>query len=396
MTRRGSARGGQGRARRRRADPFGYRVLVAECCQARRSPRTAPDRPATARSPWHRSANVQRVRRSQSTVTPFARVRHPVVSRSRPRPSRSLPALPDPGSAGLTRPGGGTGVFSLARGCPLGVIALNCERGLTEFSGRMSERGSGRALSRWRNYGRTCLFSPAGADDHGARRRGQLAVNERSSRWGPAAAGGDGSPGELANATCALCGIELSIISLVPDGGPGSAEVRWYCRDIVSCTERWTADRARRAVQVPVADANAPDPDAGSVPDEQAAPPGDTASVAAEAQAPAEEPGRPASQDRPANRGQPGSRNQTRSAPGSPAGAGPGHGLRRGPALPAPGPPGRSVVDGISPPPWDRQPYIDHGRRAFRRRRAGVSVMFSAADDPVERRVRPVADEADR
>ena len=116
-------------------------------------------------------------------------------------------------------------------------------------------------------------------------------MNERSSRWGPAAAGGDGSPGELANATCALCGIELSIISLVPDGGPDSAEVRWYCRDIVSCTERWTADRARAAVQVPVADANAPDPDAGSVPDEQAAPPGDTALVAAEAQAPAEEPG---------------------------------------------------------------------------------------------------------
>lgn len=116
-------------------------------------------------------------------------------------------------------------------------------------------------------------------------------MNERSSRWGPAAAGGDGSPGELANATCALCGIELSIISLVPDGGPGSAEVRWYCRDIVSCTERWTADRARPAVQVPVADANAPDPDVRSVPDEQAAPPGNRAQVTGDARVPAEESG---------------------------------------------------------------------------------------------------------
>jgi hypothetical protein len=116
-------------------------------------------------------------------------------------------------------------------------------------------------------------------------------VNERSSRWGPTAIRGDGSPGELANATCALCGIELSIISLVPDGGPGSAEVRWYCRDIVSCTERWTADRARPAAQAPVADANAPDPDAGSVPDEQAALPGNRAPVTGDARVPAEESG---------------------------------------------------------------------------------------------------------
>jgi hypothetical protein len=102
-------------------------------------------------------------------------------------------------------------------------------------------------------------------------------VNERPSRWSPAATRSDVSPGELANATCALCGIELSIISLVPDGGPGSAEVRWYCRDIVSCTERWTANRARPADREPVADPNAPDPDGASVRGEQAAPPADPA-----------------------------------------------------------------------------------------------------------------------
>jgi hypothetical protein len=116
-------------------------------------------------------------------------------------------------------------------------------------------------------------------------------VNERPSRWSQAATTGEGSLGELANATCALCGIELSIISLVPDGGPGSADVRWYCRDIVSCTERWTADGAWRAGRAPVPGRNAPEPDAQSVPDQQAAAPGDRASVPGDAQAPAGEPG---------------------------------------------------------------------------------------------------------
>src|SRR5258706_16464058 len=36
-------------------------------------PRTAPARPATAGSAWHRSPDGQRARRSRSMVTPFAR-----------------------------------------------------------------------------------------------------------------------------------------------------------------------------------------------------------------------------------------------------------------------------------------------------------------------------------
>ena len=115
-------------------------------------------------------------------------------------------------------------------------------------------------------------------------------MNERPSRWSPAATRADGSPGELANATCALCGIELSIISLVPDGGPGSAEVRWYCRDIVSCTERWTANRPW-ADQGPVPDENAPYPGVESVRGEPTARPADPAVVAADAPAEAGEPG---------------------------------------------------------------------------------------------------------
>jgi hypothetical protein len=40
--------------------------------------------------------------------------------------------------------------------------------------------------------------------------------------------------------TCWLCGIRLPAEQLVPDGGSACADVRWYCQDAVSCTQRWT------------------------------------------------------------------------------------------------------------------------------------------------------------
>ena len=40
---------------------------------------------------------------------------------------------------------------------------------------------------------------------------------------------------------CWLCGIVLSTAQLVPDGGSGCADVRWYCRDLRACTRRWTS-----------------------------------------------------------------------------------------------------------------------------------------------------------
>jgi hypothetical protein len=39
---------------------------------------------------------------------------------------------------------------------------------------------------------------------------------------------------------CWLCGIVLPTAQLVPDGGSGCADVRWYCRDLRACTRRWT------------------------------------------------------------------------------------------------------------------------------------------------------------
>jgi hypothetical protein len=44
-------------------------------------------------------------------------------------------------------------------------------------------------------------------------------------------------------AQCAMCGIALPLGLLVPDGGQACADIRWYCKDAKSCTERWTTAR---------------------------------------------------------------------------------------------------------------------------------------------------------
>jgi hypothetical protein len=58
----------------------------------------------------------------------------------------------------------------------------------------------------------------------------------------PASAQRDGlRPLEVAH--CSLCGIALPLGLLVPDGGQACADIRWYCKDAKSCTERWTTAR---------------------------------------------------------------------------------------------------------------------------------------------------------
>jgi hypothetical protein len=44
-------------------------------------------------------------------------------------------------------------------------------------------------------------------------------------------------------AQCSLCGIARPLGLLVPDGGEACDDIRWYCKDSVSCTERWTSAR---------------------------------------------------------------------------------------------------------------------------------------------------------
>ena len=55
----------------------------------------------------------------------------------------------------------------------------------------------------------------------------------------------------LAIASCSLCGIALPLGLLVPDGGQACADVRWYCKDARSCTERWTTARPPAGAYMP-------------------------------------------------------------------------------------------------------------------------------------------------
>ena len=84
----------------------------------------------------------------------------------------------------------------------------------------------------------------------------------------PAAARRELRPLEVAE--CAMCGSALPLALLVPDGGQACADIRWYCKDAKSCTERWTTARPLRDEQTPaytghaVAGAGAAFPEAAS------------------------------------------------------------------------------------------------------------------------------------
>src|SRR5580693_8623613 len=51
---------------------------------------------------------------------------------------------------------------------------------------------------------------------------------------------GEGRLRPLEVAECTMCGVTRPLGLLVPDGGEACADVRWYCKDVRSCTERWT------------------------------------------------------------------------------------------------------------------------------------------------------------
>ena len=55
---------------------------------------------------------------------------------------------------------------------------------------------------------------------------------------------GEGGLRPLEVAECTMCGVTRPLGLLVPDGGETCADVRWYCKDAKSCTERWTTARS--------------------------------------------------------------------------------------------------------------------------------------------------------
>jgi hypothetical protein len=79
-------------------------------------------------------------------------------------------------------------------------------------------------------------------------------------------------PRPLEAAQCSLCGIALPLGLLVPDGGQACADIRWYCKDAQSCTERWTTARPPRSAPVPAVPGTAvadEEPAPGEAPAEQ-------------------------------------------------------------------------------------------------------------------------------
>jgi hypothetical protein len=59
-------------------------------------------------------------------------------------------------------------------------------------------------------------------------------------------------------AECSLCGAARPLGLLVPDGGSSCDGVRWYCKDVKSCTERWITARPPRPARLPAPFGHAP------------------------------------------------------------------------------------------------------------------------------------------
>lgn len=47
--------------------------------------------------------------------------------------------------------------------------------------------------------------------------------------------------------SCWMCGIRLPGDQMVADGGSACPDLRWYCRDMWACTQRWTSRPAKTA-----------------------------------------------------------------------------------------------------------------------------------------------------
>jgi hypothetical protein len=47
-----------------------------------------------------------------------------------------------------------------------------------------------------------------------------------------------------------MCGIRLPADQMVADGGSACPDLRWYCRDMAGCTERWTSHATDRRAAI--------------------------------------------------------------------------------------------------------------------------------------------------
>ena len=82
---------------------------------------------------------------------------------------------------------------------------------------------------------------------------GQLAVTPSPAPAKPMTAIQRNRPRPLEVAQCSMCGIALPLGLLVPDGGQACADILWYCKDAMSCTERWTTGQPPGRAHMPAA-----------------------------------------------------------------------------------------------------------------------------------------------
>jgi len=74
-------------------------------------------------------------------------------------------------------------------------------------------------------------------------------------------------------AKCSLCGLERPTGLMVPDGGEACDDLRWYCQDARSCTQRWTSylrEPGAGSTAAPEPAAAAPEPERESAEPEPA------------------------------------------------------------------------------------------------------------------------------
>jgi hypothetical protein len=117
-----------------------------------------------------------------------------------------------------------------------------------------------------RTYARIYLISNASAPGPGSRRANAVPVNQHLTGVGASMARQRKDRlVQLQSAQCALCGITLPISLMMPDGGQACADIRWYCKDARSCTERWTARLPGTGHAAPAPSAAEPGP--GPAPD---------------------------------------------------------------------------------------------------------------------------------
>jgi hypothetical protein len=81
----------------------------------------------------------------------------------------------------------------------------------------------------------------------------QLAITPGPAPVTPPPATPRNQPRPLEVAQCSMCGIALPLGLLVPDGGQACADIRWYCKDALSCTKRWTAAQTPGHAHMPAA-----------------------------------------------------------------------------------------------------------------------------------------------